>query len=166
MWRYKEENNFSFKIEPLNTSLPILINTNIYDKKTTDLKDTLVCSYNLKGELLNTYLTVKEASIGENELKGNIDSCITENKASELFSKYAQRKGKIYFRLHKDLVNAKIKTGHKILEKINVLNNQVEQEYLMMTVCAKDLGIKKEVLDGWIKRQVTRNGYSYKYKQY
>lgn len=166
IWKYKTSNNIPLKIEPMAYKAETLIINKQYDRNKHKLKDIKVCVYNLKGCLLNVYDTSKKCSENENELLGNINSCISQNNFNRESGKYAQRNGKIYLKSHLNLILNNIKTGHKILEKINILNNNVDKEYIMMTECAKDLEIKKEVLDGWIKRQVIKNGYFYKYKQY
>jgi group I intron endonuclease len=153
------------------------INENIYDNepkynfKLSERNSYFILCYNLKGELINIFNEVKDASEFFDLNKTSIFNRLKENNRIITSNNLRLRavKSYIFIRMYdEDIIQFKIRIGIKLLHKINILTNEVEKIYenLGRKNCSKELNVTPCVLDSYIRNKKIINGFLYEWREY
>jgi len=152
-------------------------NENIYDNtpkykfNLSERDSYFILCYNLKGELINIFEEVKDASEFFNLNKTSIFNRLKENNRIINSNNLRLRavKSYIFIRVYdEELIQFKIRIGIKLLHKINISTNEVEKIYenLGRKNCAKELNVTPCVLDSYIRNKKIINGFLYEWREY
>lgn len=139
-------------------------------KPLTDIIDPnkIYLVYDLKGNLLNKFKTIKECSDTMKMNYNYIQHRIYDNDAGKKLEvvRYVAYDNLIFMSEHKDSeINIKIKTNRKFLIEENVLTGEKTEYYGMVSV-ANMLGIGKYSFNGIIRNKRIYKNHKYYYESY
>lgn len=130
--------------------------------------DKIYLVYDLKGNLLNKFKTIRECSNAMKMDYNYIQHRIYDNDAGKKLKviRYVAYDNLIFMSEHKDSeINIKIKTNRKFLIEENILTGEKTEYYGMVSV-ANMLGISKSSINQIIRNKRTHKNHKYYYESY